>query len=343
MKNLFLLLISLSALNLLSQPVITNNIHAPKIGQSVNLVAFQAEDEEEYFVVQPGTPGINKEWNFETLKKGIETSNSYVNVNVLKLKDVVKNLDVNILNKTNDGTGNLFTLIKVSGSELISRGITDDTFIVQAIPSPLLMKFPFRYGDKFETKSSLRFGDSIEFISTKSNIQTEADAYGSIRTADRMFDQVLRVKSYSIDSVNISFGEGFKFSFVDTTVNYQWFASDKPGIVFQLNTLFVDGKQMGDGYFYLKSGTTNTEKIDAEFTSVFPNPFTDKIEVKSTEYMKNYKMSVYDSVGKLVSSHRLDETKASGTDLSFLNEGVYFLQLTSGSKVFKTVRIVKNK
>ncbi len=229
---------------LLSQPVIINSIHAPKIGHSANFISFQTE--EEYFDVQPGAAGINKEWNFETFKKGVETTNSYVDVDVLKLKDVIENLDLNILNTSNDRAGNLFTLLKVSESELFSRGITDDIFLVQGIPSTILMKFPFKYGDNIETKSGLRFGDSIEFISTKSNIQTEADAYGSIRTADNNFDRVLRVRSYSIDSINISFGEGFKFSFVDTTVYYQWFAADRPDVVFQLNTLFADGKQVGN-------------------------------------------------------------------------------------------------
>ena len=340
MKNSFLLFIVFSSYCLLSQPVITNAIHAPKTGQSINYVSLQLEDEE-YFDVDPGSGGVNKTWNFSTLKNGTPTTFSYVDPNVLKLKDAVKNLDVNILNKINDAQGNLYTLLKVSGSELLSRGITDDTFIVQAMPSPILMKFPFRYGDKFETKSGLRFGDSIEFLSTKSIIQTEADAYGSIVTADRKYDQVLRVKNYSIDSVNISFGEGFKFNFVDTVINYQWFAADKGGAVFQLNTLFVEGKLKGDGYSYLKSGTTNTDIVDDLSTTVFPNPFIDKINAQTTAAVKDVQLNVFNADGKLISKHGLDEINASGIDLSYLAEGVYFLQISSAAKILKTVRVVK--
>jgi hypothetical protein len=94
---------------------------------------------------------------------------------------------------------------------------------------------------------------------------------------------------------------------------------------------------------YLKTGITNTEKTDAESTSVFPNPFTDKIEIRVPEIINEYRLIVFDSSGKPASNHQIDKTKSSGIDLSLLTEGVYFIQLLSESKVFKTVRVLKNK
>ena len=343
MKNAILFFLLINAYTLICQPVITNAIHGPKAGQNFSLSSFQAEEEDQYIDVDPGTAGTNKIWNFESLKGIITIKNSYTDPAILKLKDAVKNLDVNLVNQSEDGGAKIYTLLKVSNTELISKGITDDTFLVQAIPSPLLMKFPFRYGDAFETKSGLKFGDSLEFISTRSVIKTQADAFGSITTADRKYEQVLRVKSYSIDSINISFGEDFQFSFVDTTINYQWFASDRPGIVFQLNTLLVNGKERGDGFSYLISGTTSTAQVASENIKVFPNPFTDKIDISLSSQAEDFELRVLDNAGKFISKYTLDASKASGIDLSSLAPGAYYLQILNGENKVKSVKVIKKQ
>lgn len=70
-------------------------------------------------------------------------------------------------------------------------------------------------------------------------------------------------------------------------------------------------------------------------TEVFPNPFIDKIEVKSNlDYLE---IDIYNQVGQLI----LSEKNQSTFDLSYLKSGIYFLKITGENGLQKTVKIIK--
>ena len=325
---------------IICQPTITSSVHQPKLGQSFNTVSFAVE-EDSVIVASPGDAGINKTWNFSKLNKGNEILSTYIDPNTLALKDLVKALDVNMGLKTVDEDGLFVVLMNVSNTQIVNKGLTNDTIFVTSDPAPVVMKFPFRFGDKFNTRNGLKLGDSLEFLSVRSQITTEADAYGSITTADGVFDNVLRVRSFSIDSVTISFGPDFGFNTVDTSITYLWYAANRANPVFQLETTLVEGKTVIDAYSFSKSKTTNTELTAGENIEIYPNPFQDKISIKSSNQSSQYTLKVFDNIGRKVVERILDDHKAPNMDLSNLPSGPYTIQISNPSGLVKVVKVVK--
>jgi hypothetical protein len=336
----YLILACFLPFSLFAQPSITSSVHGPKIGQTQTLISFSA-GENENIDVQPGEAGINKDWNFSALKTGVPMMTTYIDPNTLKLKDEIQSLDVNIGSKLIDSSGITVTLLKVTEQELISKGLTNDTFIIKAIPSPLLMKFPFTFGNKFVSNSGLRFGDSLEFFTVNSFMEVEADAYGAITTADGSFNNVLRVKSTSFDTIVLTFGEDFSFSFIDTTINYQWFAQDNPAPVFSLSGFYLDGAILFDGYSYLSSKTTSLTSTNLESVTIYPNPFQDNITIEGPIEIGEFKMQIFNSSGQQIIEKSMDSDQSPNLNLSYLPKGNYIIQISNKTNYIKSFKVTK--
>ena len=325
---------------LVAQPSIRSTVHAPTIGQSLMITTFQA-DENEIIETTAGESGANKSWNFSSLRNGISTTSVYIDPNTLQLKDEIKILDANIGSRVSTEDGPVINLLKVTPSEIISKGLTNDTFIIQTAPSPILMKFPFNFGDNFETSNGFIFGDSLEFVKIKSKIRVDADAYGSITTAAGVFDNVLRVRNYSIDSITLSFGENFTFNLVDTTLSYQWFSNTTPGIVFQLDGFLIDGELIFDGYAYLMSQTTNLDLTKGIELNIYPNPFVESITIDGYDNTAVDKIQIYNNQGQKVVEKSIEKGKSPQLDLSYLPIGNYYIQISDNTGYNKTVKVTK--
>jgi hypothetical protein len=65
--------------------------------------------------------------------------------------------------------------------------------------------------------------------------------------------------------------------------------------------------------------------------SIYPNPFSKYLNVKFNENYQNIELSIFNLIGKKVFSHSIlgSEEKI---DLSFLQNGLFFLYITSGNK-----------
>ena len=77
---------------------------------------------------------------------------------------------------------------------------------------------------------------------------------------------------------------------------------------------------------YKGGNTAVTDMEDNVLTSVYPNPTTGILQIKSNEANANYQVQVMNMVGQTVLTGQNMTTQI---DLSGLNNGIYLLQLTS--------------
>lgn len=344
MKNLLLSFVLFFPLFSICQPTITSSVHLPKIGQSFNTVYFSAEVDS-FIIASPGSAGANRTWNYSSLKTGEESPFDYVDPNKLKLQNEIKAIGANLamrsIDRSEEGELAVYLLQSATTTQISSKAITDDSLLLFPYnPVPISMKFPFRFGDKFTTKSGYLLGDSVEFFSVKSNITVEADAYGNIATADGTYNNVLRVKKTSIDSTSVNF-IGLEFDFVDTTTFYEWYAVDKTIPVFTLETMLLEGVSQTRGYSYLKSKTTSSSLSEIENVEVYPNPFYDNLQVKNITDINKHTIMVYDLTGRQMIKQNLEEGKSPNVDLSNLPKGPYILQISSESGIKKSFKVMK--
>lgn len=96
------------------------------------------------------------------------------------------------------------------------------------------------------------------------------------------------------------------------------------------NTYYVDDVT-------LAVGTLGTDDFSADVFSVYPNPVTDILNIRSQAVVDG--VAVYDVLGKLVLKATPD-TVSTSIDMSALNSGVYLVQVTIGGAA-KTVKVVK--
>lgn len=97
----------------------------------------------------------------------------------------------------------------------------------------------------------------------------------------------------------------------------------------------------------LSTETVKPENENLEL-KVFPNPFVDRIEVRIPEGLtgESIEMELKDDTGKSVrkidaKNQSLNNDVINISGLNSLNAGVYFLNLKTGQKIFKTIKLVK--
>ncbi len=109
------------------------------------------------------------------------------------------------------------------------------------------------------------------------------------------------------------------------------------------NVIAVD---MQNGLFVLDAKKaygikTNTKDlVNQSFASVYPNPFSDNILIKSNENT-NFDVTIFDVAGKIIfqsKNKNIDQLTIPTTDFA---KGVYILQLTNNSKI-QTEKVIKN-
>jgi hypothetical protein len=80
----------------------------------------------------------------------------------------------------------------------------------------------------------------------------------------------------------------------------------------------------------------NYSKVDF---SIFPNPTTDKITVKTSYNFYDLPYVIYDQIGRQIVSGKI-EKQTTTVDISKLEAGIYFLQINGQNK--QTFKIIKN-
>ena len=201
-----------------------------------------------------------------------------------------------------------------------------------------------------ETGSSYSRGNSIALDAT-GNVYTTGWFQG---TAD--FDP-----GAGTDSLSTSFRSEVFISKLDTSGNFIW-AVNMGGASTTISglSLVVDGAEnvyttgyfdgtadldpgagvfnltavVGYDYFVQKLSQTITTSInehnDNNNIAIYPNPATNFIDIETD--LKDYSISIFDNMGKLISKEKVNQNKIQ-IDISNFSNGLYFIQLQNNDKM----------
>ncbi|KFF74693.1 hypothetical protein HX13_11630 [Chryseobacterium sp. P1-3] len=206
--------------------------------------------------------------------------------------------------------------------------------VTMTYTDPLIdFKFPVTYLQQFTDNYQFNtVSGGIGSSSESGQVVNNVDAYGTITTPAGTFSNVIRVKKMRTGIQTVPGLPPFTY----TNEAYIWI-SQSAGIVFSfaINSFVLNGTtNVTKSVSYPESGALSTINLDskkAEF-SVYPNPASDFIKIRSKEEIK--KISVTSLDGKTVASGMSDYI-----DLSKLPKGVYILQgeLRNGQSVSRKI------
>lgn len=86
-------------------------------------------------------------------------------------------------------------------------------------------------------------------------------------------------------------------------------------------------------------GTLSVEDNSLETTSIYPNPVTNNITIKTAKTLQSAK--VFDVSGKLIKSIDFNGTATYGIDVSNVSKGMYFLSIVSSEGAQETLKFMK--
>jgi len=124
---------------------------------------------------------------------------------------------------------------------------------------------------------------------------------------------------------------------VPDPVTIEDFSDDRK--VYSLVADFIPGEEINTVIGYEESvvSTLGTDSQNEDTFKVFPNPFTESLDIEVNNTLLPLRVSVYDLTGKLVLKPTLTDNKV---NLSSLKRGIYLLKIESESS-FEIKRIIK--
>jgi hypothetical protein len=329
----------MSAAILYAQTTITHNNHAPQIGQTIMVKTLIDPGD-----AQPGPDGANVTWDFSDFIGDDEFTTTYINPAETPFADSLEGLDVNVAMGIIDEEDSGYGFVSVNQDDVSMKAIG---FMVEGEPamfsvfdpSPVVMKFPFAYGDDYDTYGEFSFNVGDEFLLvTKEWSTSVADAWGTLINPITTYSNVLRVKTTSVDStfmyMNGQLMSADRFEYID----YSWFSAGNRHPVQSLSGEMDGDVFFADGIDYLVEESAGTGDHFASQLTVYPNPVSDVIFIdrKLENLPERYVIS--DMMGRIVV-----ETKATGNDrisVSHLSEGMYMLQEMKNNQVISSAKVM---
>ena len=114
----------------------------------------------------------------------------------------------------------------------------------------------------------------------------------------------------------------------EPNTTYYWF----------VESVNCGGVTTGPVWSFTTGDVMSIEDNIIEAFSVYPNPTTDVLNIKSTQDIDN--VTVFNLLGQSVASFSKNEITNSSVNLSDLSEGLYLVKITSGDKT-QTLRVTK--
>lgn len=219
-------------------------------------------------------------------------------------------------------------------------GYTDAEFVLNYTTNNIsLGNFPKAYGDTTTDNVAGNYAFDIYTGTFTGTFTTSVDAYGTMNTGTDGIVNVTRLKT--VESLQISYtGLGVVGTFVQTT--YRYYRQNDFWPYVKSTNRVISIAALG-----MNTNTTEIEKAPATFLlstpqntfestiSLFPNPATNSINVKSNEEIIS--LTVLDQLGKVI----LTKNQSSNLDISSLQNGIYFANIkTNDGNVVK--KFIKN-
>ena len=345
MKKITLLFISIVAvLSVFSQPVLTSNINLT-IGDTYQYNGYQ-----EVTNIEPGDGGANLTWDFSNINGNFYTGIGAICVDpsTTAFADSAAVANANICTSPIGGVGPYQYYDNNNSSQnLIAMGFLaegNNSFTTYTNNATGL-EFPFTYGDSFDdTWESLMYYIELGhyFMRDSSIVTVEADAYGTVTTPTGEFHNVLRIKRTTLDYswTNYS-GDEWILNGSFTDINFEWYAPNIKVPVMIIQEIEWMPNFYSVRYLVEYDFTTGIEDQADYHLEIFPNPTTDRVNIKTDELIVH--ISIYTLNGQQmdVVNSQTGQSHQQIINFNKYPKGIYLIKVGFEDGSIVTERIVK--
>lgn len=286
--------------------------------------------------ITAGSAGANVTWDFSTytaVNVVTATTNAcpgqtncfrFPTANRITKPSAADTYDFNIMTDTEATTiGGYFGPTMGDGTVTYTDPLTD-------------FKFPMTYMQQFDDNYQFNSVSATSSTSEAGSQSFNADGYGTVITPTGTYNNVLRVKRMRSATQTMPGFPPMNY----TNESYQWISQESGTVLsFGINTITINGTTtVSKAISYLVPGALSTSETDKKKAdiSLYPNPSSDKVNLKSNEEIKNITITSLDGNAVLKTGNMKN------IDISKLPKGVYILkgELKNGNIVSK--KIIKN-
>lgn len=331
----------LGATNLLGQVVITYNNHAPQIGQNITMKGLMSEFTP--LEIDPGPAGANQTWNFSTFVGDEETTITFIDPAQTPFSDSIAGTGINLATEFADeemGGFGFFT-VNQEGMSINAFGILENGIPFsynEYDPAPKMLAFPFAYQNSYDTYGEIVFSYGDEFSMVNKEWATiTADAWGTLTNPIGTYNNVLRVKTHSIDSSftymngQLFMADGYEY------LDYSWYSADHRYLIQSVSGDLIEGEFEAWAVDYLVEESASVGEKLVSNLHVYPNPTSDVLYIDNA----NGQYLLSDVMGR-----KVIDINANGNfgqirvDVSGLPEGIYILQEMKNNQIVSSAKVM---
>ena len=338
MKN-FLLSIFLVSLAITSfgQIVITNDDIAP-----VGTTVYMANDTLPSDEIVPGDAGANKTWDF-----------SDVTAHTIDTVDLVAPASTPYADEFPESnfamtlaSDSIFIFMTRNDDKLsrIGMAITleeEDPVFWHMNPEDILLDFPVSYQNSYNETyvissiiASPQPGADSIWLKDTYDKETNIDAWGTLVIPMGSFDVLRqRIDEIETDSIFAKIAGNWMFisETIDTSITYSWWTDDV-NVGFTLFSMDVDpaSGDVDGSISFMNSLPVGLHEIAMIESKAFPNPVSDVLNIEFEE-AQNGELTLYNQVGQLVRSRKLNHQNHVQLQISQLPAGMYLYRISNAS------------
>jgi hypothetical protein len=226
---------------------------------------------------------------------------------------------------------NLYNFYKVSNASFSILGFGAS---ISGIPTPIeydtvdvVYNFPMNFGDSHINRSQFTINiPTVGSLIESRRRTTTVDGWGTLKLPNGMDYQVLKVKSVSEITDNLSI-EAIPFPIPPIPRNeteYKWLAADSGVPLLQINTTsFTGAETVSSIAFKYTPDLSGLNDQSSSTLLVYPNPASHNISVVGN----SSQIQIVDLLGNIVYQQNVSSTKEiNSIDISDLANGIYWIK-----------------
>jgi len=323
-----------------AQPEI-NSLVVVKPGTTIK--AFIKEDA----TLSPGNAGANQVWDFSSVTFSPEESETSKALDPSTTAYASSFPTATLAETSDDETYAFYKLSTTEQVLLGNHGVDDEgqgSTVVYSDPLTII-KTPFTYGstqtDDYAASLDAGLGMTVDMTGSITNVY---DGYGTLKTVNGTYNNVIRLKSTKQDVTSF-----FGMESIINTVTYAYFVPGYTNSLFAISEMKISvmGQEetMNLVYLYDPSFLTSNKSAylqDLKLT-VSPNPATNFVSVDFKDLTSgNYTLKITEQNGASVMENSIYAMQGDvqTIDITELKSGLYFLEVASenGKTVKKIVK-----
>lgn len=206
-----------------------------------------------------------------------------------------------------------------------------------------MLQYPFTYNNTFSDTIVSEISGTISMHRYGTSVVT-ADGYGTLKTPAGTFTNVLRVRRQLQFTDSINFG-GMWIPLNYTGDQYNWYAADSRMPLYSISWTDTDGdvEKIGQWTTVSSTGIAAVAATEAKL-DVFPQPAKGQLNIRFvTNQTAQVSVLLTDISGRTVLQQSAQQfpagTNETNLDVSQLNAGIYFLQLSKDNHRIATQKV----